>query len=90
MIPVHHATERRFVIAQPDGEAFLAYDARQNALTITHTFVPPAWRGRGVAEQLVLAFLDWARNEGRRVESHCGYASAFVARHPELLPPPRA
>jgi predicted GNAT family acetyltransferase len=90
MTPAHHAAERRFAVTQADGEAFLAYDADNTSATITHTFVPPEWRGRGVAEQLVRAFIDWARSEHRRIESRCGYATAFLARHPELLPPLKA
>ena len=87
MTPIHHAARRRFVVVQSDGEAFLAYDSDTSSATITHTFVPPEWRGRGVAERLVRTFLEWARGEGRRVESRCGYATAFLARNPELLPP---
>ena len=86
MTPLHDASAQRFVVAQPDGEAFLRYESAPTAATITHTFVPPAWRGRGVAELLVRAFLTWAAQEGRHVESHCSYATAFLARHPELAP----
>jgi uncharacterized protein len=90
MTPTHHPAEHRFAVTQSDGEAFLSYDAAQGSATVTHTFVPPAWRGRGVAELLVRAFLDWARKEGRQVESRCSYATAFLARHPELHPPSKA
>lgn len=85
MTPTHDALTRRFLLSAPDGEAFLSYETGREDATITHTFVPSEWRGRGVAGQLVRAFLAWAGDEGRRVESRCSYATAFLARHPELI-----
>jgi predicted GNAT family acetyltransferase len=58
-------------------------------LVLTRTFVPPALRGRGLAETLVRAALDFARAERLRVIPACSYVAAFVDRHPELVAPLR-
>jgi len=56
-------------------------------LVLTRTFVPPALRGRGLAEALVRAALDFARTERLRVIPACSYVAAFVERHPDLVAP---
>jgi predicted GNAT family acetyltransferase len=52
-------------------------------LLLTHTEVPPALEGRGIAAALVKAALDWARAEGLRVRPLCSYVVAYMRRHPE-------
>lgn len=80
----HHAEASRFEAALPEGLAVCAYrrDA-DGALALTHTEVPPAAEGRGIAAALVRAALDWARAEGLRVRPRCSYVAAYMRRHPE-------
>jgi predicted GNAT family acetyltransferase len=52
-------------------------------MTITHTGVPGAVRGRGIAGQLVRAAFELARSKGWRVVPACSYAAVFVRRYPE-------
>jgi predicted GNAT family acetyltransferase len=75
----------RYVIYLPDGsEAEMTY-ARQDANTIIadHTGVPPHYRGHGIAEQLVRAAMDHARETGGKVVPVCSYVVAQFRRHPE-------
>jgi predicted GNAT family acetyltransferase len=48
-----------------------------------HTFVPPALRGRGVAQKLVEALVADAREHGFRIVPQCSYVEALFRRHPE-------
>jgi len=83
-ITVHHRPEARRYEANVDGEVAVAeYELVGNDLIFTHTFVPPALRGRGIAEVIVRAALDDARAQGRRIVPRCSYVARFVARHPE-------
>lgn len=83
MNPVRHeAAASRFVLAEPDGEAFVAYERSGETATVTHTYVPPEWRGRGVAARLLEALHAWAVENRLRVASTCSYASAWLARRP--------
>lgn len=79
----HNAAEHRFE-AQVDGYLAVAeYERDGSRLIMTHTFVPPELRGRGLAEKLVRPALDYARNEGLNVVPACSYVAAFIQRHPK-------
>ena len=67
-----------------EGQACVAdYRLRGDVLEITHTGVPPALGGRGIAGALVQALLDHARDHGLKVRPLCSYARAYMQRHPE-------
>lgn len=61
----------------------LDYDLRDGVMTITHTGVPAAVGGRGIAAALTRTAFDTARREGWRVVPACSYAAAWLARHPQ-------
>jgi uncharacterized protein len=52
-------------------------------MMLTHTGVPHALRGRGIAAALVQAALDHARAQGWKVRADCSYAETYMQRHPE-------
>lgn len=67
-----------------DGElCLLEYTLADGVMTITHTGVPAAVGGRGIAAALVQEALDTARAEGWKVVPACSYASVWIQRHPE-------
>lgn len=79
---VHHPVSSRF-IAEVDGhQAHLDYELFGDEMHITHTRVPTAIGGRGVAGELVRVALEHARNEGLKVKPLCSYADAWMAKHP--------
>lgn len=79
----HNEAESRFE-AIVDGYLSVAdYGRQEGALVMSHTFVPPELRGRGVAEKLVRAALAYASREGLRVVPACSYVDAFIRRNPE-------
>ncbi len=47
------------------------------------TEVDPAFGGRGIGGALVKAGLDWARQEGVKVEPDCPFVAAWLERHPD-------
>jgi len=79
----HNEAEHRFEIAI-DGElAHADYEEREGTLVFTHTWVPPALRGRGLAGPMVRAGLEIARRRGSRVIPRCSYVARYIERHPE-------
>jgi predicted GNAT family acetyltransferase len=80
----HDSAARRFAITGHSGEAVLRYDLEGSRMIITHTYVPPEWRGRGVAADLVVAALNHARAAGWKVVPQCSYVDVFLRRHPEV------
>jgi uncharacterized protein len=82
----HNAAEHRFE-AVVDGQLSVAdYERQGNEIVFTHTYTPPALRGRGIAEQLVRAALEYARTEKLRVVPACSYVAVFIDRHAEFQP----
>jgi predicted GNAT family acetyltransferase len=60
------------------------YQMRGDVMWMTHTGVPPAVGGRGVAAELVRTALAWADQRGLKVEPACSYVEAYMRRHPEM------
>lgn len=79
----HNMAESRFEVTV-DGKLCVAdYLLRDGEMVITHTFVPPELRGRGLAEQVVRAALEHARAEKLRVVPACSYVGVFIERNKE-------
>lgn len=81
---IHHdAAARRFSVVMDGEEASLEYKAGEGAIVITHTAVPAAIGGRGIAGALVQAALEHARAAGLKAIPRCSYAARYFDTHPE-------
>ena len=84
MTEVQHQPEAGRFVTERDGfEAEVAYEIEGGQMLLTHTRVPPAIEGRGVAGELVRAAFEHARASGMRVRPLCSYAAAWSKRHSE-------
>lgn len=81
---VHDATSRQFHTDVEDHRGVIDYRLRNGVMTITHTGVPQAIGGRGIAAELTRFALETARAEGWKVVPVCSYAAAYIRRHPEF------
>ncbi len=83
-IHVHHDPDsRRFLVSVEGVQAELGYECSEGVMRLTHTGVPSAIGGRGVAAELVRTALEHARTEGLKVVPACSYVAAYFKRHPE-------
>ena len=83
-IEVQHDPDNLRFVAIVDGvEAELDYERRPGVIRITHTGVPPAIGGRGVACELMRTALEYARAEKLKVTPSCSYAATYFERHPQ-------
>lgn len=81
---IHHdRAAHRFETRVEGSLCELDYRLAGGVMTITHTGVPEAVGGRGLAGALVRMALDTARAEGWKVVPACSYAIAWMQRHPE-------
>ncbi|TWI12071.1 GNAT family N-acetyltransferase [Aerolutibacter ruishenii] len=79
---VHHdVANNRFATTVEGVIAHLDYELEAGVLVITHTIVPPAIGGRGIAGQLAQAAFDHARAKGLKVRPECSYADVWARRH---------
>ncbi len=79
----HEAHAHRFATVVDSRRAVLEYVLADNVMTITHTEVPPAIGGRGIAAELMRAALNVAHAAGWAVNPACSYAAAYMRRHPD-------
>ena len=84
---VHDRERNRFEVALEDGGvAELTYTLNPDTLRITHTYVPDAARGQGVAGRMTQAALEYARTHDLEVIPICSYAAAYLARQRRTKP----
>lgn len=67
-----------------DDDAELAYATpADDLIDFTHTFVPKAARGKGIADKLIEAGLTYARQNNLRVVATCTAVAKYLETHPE-------
>ena len=74
---------QRFELEEEGKLAFASYRQEANLLIIPHVEADPALRGRGAAGRLMAGMLEIVRSRGEKVRPVCGYAAAWIQRHPE-------
>lgn len=79
----HDEAAGRFTAELDGHRAELDYLLDHGVMRITHTGVPTAIGGRGVAGNLVRNALEFARARGYKVQPDCSYAQEWFLRHPE-------
>lgn len=81
---IHLPDQHCFVVDAEGQQARLDYhisvDAAGNKTLVnfTHTFVPEAARGKGLAELLVRTGLAWAREQQLQMVASCWYVAKFL------------
>lgn len=78
-----NAERNRFELVVEDHLARADYVIDGDVITFTHTIVPPALEGRGIASRLILHALTAARDRGLRVIAQCPFVAAYIRKHPE-------
>ncbi|MFT4114611.1 GNAT family N-acetyltransferase [Silvibacterium sp.] len=77
-------TRKRFEYEEDGHVAYLEFETTDSGwLTLWHTEVPEALRGRGIAGILARSAFDHARENNLRVDVICPAAIAFVKKNPE-------
>lgn len=79
----HNVAAKRYELGVAEELAVAEYTVTGDVVTFTHTWVPPALRGRGLAETLVRSALDDVRRAQLRVVPACSYVATFISRHRE-------
>ena len=74
----------RLEIHAGNQAAFIKIHVRGSVLALIHTEVAEALRGKGVAEGLARAALEYARTHGMTVKPFCPFVARYIKRHPEF------
>jgi uncharacterized protein len=81
----HNAQAGRFECMVDGQQCACQYRLYGRLMMFTHTAVPSALRGRGIAAELAHSALSYAREKGFKVRPDCSYVEAYMQRHPETL-----
>jgi uncharacterized protein len=80
---INNEQKSRFEIKLTEDYAYVDYRSRNGLFELLYIFVPPAFRGTGVAESLIKHVLDECVNEKRKINIYCSWIAGYVRRHPE-------
>jgi predicted GNAT family acetyltransferase len=76
--------QHRFEMGTGDATAVAYYSLTPGVITFTHTEVPAALRGQGIASRLIRGVLETARAQGLKVVPRCSFVAAYMNQHPEF------
>lgn len=79
----HDPAGHRFTLEQHGHLAYVEYQLADQQMIITHTQVPEAIAGQGIAAQLNEQALNHARQSGLSVVPVCSYTQSYIRRHPQ-------
>jgi predicted GNAT family acetyltransferase len=82
MSTINHDPKTNQFSADVNGHrAELDYTVADGVMTITHTRVPQAIGGRGIAAELMREAMKVAGEHGWSINPACSYASAYMRKH---------
>jgi len=79
----HNTAAQCFEAIVDSHRCVVDYLLRGDVMTVTHTGVPDAVGGRGIAAELTKFVLDAAHTAGWKVIPACSYTAAYIRRHSE-------
>jgi predicted GNAT family acetyltransferase len=79
----HNEAKGQFEIVLGNERAVLQYHRTDDSITLLHTEVPLASRGRGLGNQLIRSALDFAHFNRLKVIPVCPFVKAYLKKHPE-------
>ena len=82
-----NVTRSRFELEDMGETAYLEFDLDSAGwITLLHTEVPDALRGRGIAGELAKTGLEYARDNQLKVDVVCPLVANYISKHPEFQP----
>jgi predicted GNAT family acetyltransferase len=82
----HNVIGQCFELKLEGYRCVLDYTLNNRVMTVTHTGVPKALGGRGLAAEITKFALNYAQSQGWQVIPQCSYVAAYMKKHPEYTP----
>jgi predicted GNAT family acetyltransferase len=82
----HDERNQAFMVVVDGQTCVVDYQLRDHVMTITHTGVPQAVGGRGIAGLLTRFAVDTAKEKGWKVIPACSYAERWFERNKDYAP----
>jgi predicted GNAT family acetyltransferase len=79
-IEIRYTKEEKRSVALSEGNiiGYCQYKEENNVWSITHTVVKQEFGGRGIAKRLVLAVIEEARKQNKKINQICSYAKKMM------------
>jgi len=81
---IHNEAENKYEYHIDGHIAHITYDNQDGVLHITHTIVPDALAGKGLAKILTIDVMNEVEKQGLKVQPQCSYTVAFMEKNPEF------
>ncbi|PPL00929.1 GNAT family N-acetyltransferase [Parapedobacter indicus] len=81
---INNTQNLRFEIHLGTEVAYLEYRFYKKDIAFMHTFVPEAFKGKGIASQLAQYAFAYAKREKKPVMVYCPFVSKYVKAHPAV------
>lgn len=81
---IHNEAENKYEYHIDGHIAHITYDNQDGVLHITHTIVPEALAGKGLAKILTIDVMNEVEKQGLKVQPQCSYTVAFMEKNPEF------
>ncbi len=82
---IDNEKESRFECANDGYLSTIAYNVTSGGkvLELTHVYVPPQGRGKGIAQAMLLEVLEEVKRLGLKIVPVCPFVIQYIRRHPE-------
>lgn len=80
---IHNAEECKYEYHIDSHIAYITYDEQGGNMHLTHTIVPEALAGKGLAKTLLEAVLEQIKKDNKKAVAQCSYVVKYLAKHPE-------
>ncbi|CEG24171.1 Acetyltransferase (GNAT) family protein [Planococcus massiliensis] len=79
-----HENNRFTVMKDAEELGYISYIPDGDVLTVDHTEVSPKLEGQGVGKQLVEQVVQYARQEGKKIDPQCPFAHGVIEKTPDF------
>jgi predicted GNAT family acetyltransferase len=80
---INNEEKKRFEVKLEDELALMQYQRAGKNIIFTHTEVPVAFEGKGIAGKMAHTALEFAKENGLKIQALCPYVAHYVREHPE-------
>ncbi|MGB1262428.1 MAG: GNAT family N-acetyltransferase [Cognaticolwellia sp.] len=80
---IHNAPACRYEYHIDGDIAYITYDEQNGSMHLTHTVVPEALAGKGLAKILLEAVLEQINADNKKAVARCSYIVRYQAKNPQ-------
>jgi len=80
---IHNTDECKYEYHIDGHIAYITYDDQNGNMHLTHTIVPDALAGKGLARELLEDVLSEIEKAGKKAVAQCSYIVKYQEKHPE-------